>query len=209
MNKSYLENLLGEREEIILVTRQHWLVLAQHILPESLLGLAVIVAMTMLMARLPGPASALGFLLLIFPAITMVRDVLVWTNHVYVVTSRRVVQLMGVINKNVIDSSLEKVNDVKMEQSVWGRLFGYGDIEILTASELGINRFTRINNPIRFKTAMLNAKGRLEQEQARPAAAAADTGVPALIAQLEALRQAGVLSDEEFQKKKAELLARL
>ena len=37
-----------------------------------------------------------------------------------------------------------KVNDVKMEQSFLGRLLGYGDIEILTASELGVNLFRRI-----------------------------------------------------------------
>ena len=116
-------------------------------------------------------------------------------------------QISGIINKNVIDSSLEKVNDVKMEQSIFGRLFDYGDIQILTASELGVNLFRRIDDPIHFKTAMLNAKAALESVQA----VVVDSGpkIPALIAQLAELRRQNVITEEEFQAKKAALLAKL
>jgi uncharacterized membrane protein YdbT with pleckstrin-like domain len=127
-----------------------------------------------------------------------------------VVTNRRLIQVFGVFNKNVTDSSLEKVNDVKMDQSFFGRIFGYGDIEILTASELGVNRFTMIGNPVRFKTAMLNAKvqlesGALDRGQLQPK----QPDIPTMIAQLAALREKGIVSEEEFQKKKADLLSRL
>jgi uncharacterized membrane protein YdbT with pleckstrin-like domain len=115
-------------------------------------------------------------------------------------------QISGIFNKNVTDSSLEKVNDVKMTQSAFGRLFGYGDIEILTASELGVNLFKRIEDPIRFKTAMLNAKENLErgEESRHP-----EDDIPDLIAGLERLHRQGVLTDEEFAQKKNELLARM
>ena len=103
------------------------------------------------------------------------------------------------------DSSLEKVNDVKMEQSALGRMFGFGDIEILTASEYGINRFTRIAKPIDLKTAMLNAKANMDKDD--PGADAMD--IPALIAELGKLHQQGVLTDTEFTQKKADLLAKL
>ncbi len=97
---------------------------------------------------------------------------------------------------------------MKLEQSFLGRLLDYGDVEILTASELGVNLFRQIGRPNRFKTAMLNAKEKLEMEQAsgggRPG-----PDVPALIEQLDGLRKQGVLTEEEFQKKKAELLTGL
>ena len=32
--------------------------------------------------------------------------------------------ISGVLGKDVVDSSLEKVNDVKMSQSFFGRMFG-------------------------------------------------------------------------------------
>ena len=208
MSDTYLKSLLGEREEIILVARQHWFLLLRAILPEVALIILSIILVTMIWAGLLGvPLAALGYLFIILPIISLLRDTFGWANHKYVVTSRRVIQVMGVFNKNVIDSSLEKVNDVKMEQSFWGRLFGYGDVEIMTASELGVNRFTQIGNPVRFKTAMLNAKGRLEQEQVSPGGD--EKTIPALIEQLDALRKQGVLTEEEFQKKKADLLAKM
>ena len=140
----------------------------------------------------------------------MIHDVLIYTHHEYIVTNRRVIQLSGILNKQVIDSSLEKVNDVKMAQSALGRIFNYGDLEILTASELGVNLFKRIENPVHFKTAMLNAKARLESGEHwdAPAPAASDN-IPVLLAQLATLRQQGVLTDEEFQQKKAQLLTKI
>lgn len=166
MADPYLKSLLGKNETVQHVARQHWALLAWPILPEVLLILSYAGLVTFIWAELlPRPQVLLAQVLLILPIISLLRDTLIWSNHKYVVTNRRVIQLQGVFNKNVVDSSLEKVNDVKMEQSFWGRLFGYGDIEILTASELGVNRFTRIGNPVRFKTAMLNAKTALEKGQ--------------------------------------------
>jgi len=146
-----------------------------------------------------------GFLILLIPTFSMTRDILNWTHHQYVITNRRVMQISGVINKSVTDSSLEKVNDVKMTQSFLGRIFDYGDIEILTASELGVNLFKRIAKPVQFKTAMLNAKERLEHGDF----AEDDQSIPKLIAQLDQLRKQGLLSEAEFQAKKEQLLSRL
>jgi len=165
MADSYLTRLLGANETVVLVARQQGLILVGEILAEALLTLALIVLITLLAPLLPGLPIALGYFLLILPLVSMTRDILIWRNRQFVVTSRRVIQMSGVLNKNVTDSSLEKVNDVKMSQSFLGRLLDYGDIEILTASELGANLFRHIGQPIRFKTAMLNAKAQLEREQ--------------------------------------------
>jgi len=208
MADTYLNNLLGENETILFVTRQHWLVLLGEILVEALLTIAIIVLVTMLWSLLlMNPLVLFGYLLLLLPLGSMGRDYLIWGNRKFVVTTRRVIQISGVFSKNVTDSSLEKVNDVKMEQSFLGRLLDYGDIEILTASELGANLFRRIGRPIRFKTAMLNAKAKLETEQAS-GGRRQELDVPTLIAQLDGLRKQGVLTEEEFQKKKAELLTK-
>ena len=93
---------------------------------------------------------------------------MVWSNQMSVITDRRVVQMDGVLNKQVSDSILDKLNDVKTEQSLLGRFFGYGEIEILTASDQGVNRLHMINDPLGFKRAMLNAKEALEDERHSP-----------------------------------------
>ncbi len=207
MADSYLTRLLGANETVVLVARQHGLILVGEILAEALLTLALIVLITLLAPLLPGLPIALGYFLLILPLVSMTRDILIWRNRQFVVTSRRVIQMSGVLNKNVTDSSLEKVNDVKMAQSFLGRLLDYGDIEILTASELGANLFRHIGQPIRFKTAMINAKAQLEREQGGGRRLAADA--PVLLEQLATLRRHGVLTEAEFQQKKAELLKKL
>ena len=210
MSDTYLKSLLGENEQVLFVTHQHWLVLAGKILSEILLMVAWVVLVSIIWAFwVPNIFMALGYLLLVLPLISLCWDVLVWSKRKYVVTSRRVIQLSGMFSKNVTDSSLEKVNDVKMSQSFLGRMFDYGDIEILTASELGVNIFKRIGQPIHYKTAMINAKEKLERAPSearlgRPAPSAAD-----VLADLDELRQHGVLTEAEFQSKKAELLKKM
>ena len=214
MAKSYLDSLLGEREQIQHVARQHWFILLSSIALEIftiLVMLAAIITSVTLLPQFTLIAFVVGIGLLLIPIVSMIRDILIYTHHEYIVTNRRVIQIFGILNKQVIDSSLEKVNDVKMAQSALGRIFNYGDVEILTASELGVNLFRRIENPVQFKTAMLNAKARLESGEHwdAPAPPDASDNLPALLAQLATLRQQGVLTDEEFQQKKAQLLTRI
>jgi uncharacterized membrane protein YdbT with pleckstrin-like domain len=211
MADKYIQNLMGEAEKMLLVTRQHWFVLFRAIVAEILIILILITASISISVAYP-PAALLapiiGLLLALFPVFGMLRDILIWYNRQYIVTNRRVIQISGVINKNVVDSSLEKVNDVKMSQSFFGRLFDYGNVEILTASELGVNQFQRIGDPVHFKTAMLNAKEKLGFEENAHITKSADD-IPTLIAKLDELRKQGIVSEEEFQAKKGELLAKI
>jgi len=210
MSDKYLKSLLGENEQVVFVTHHHWLVLAGEILAESLLSIIIVALVTLLwLVWLPNPLVPLGYLLLIIPIISLWRDVLIWRNREYVVTNRRVIQLSGVFSKNITDSSLDKVNDVKMSQTFMGRMLDYGNIEILTASELGVNKFTYIGKPIQYKTAMLNAKEKLEHAPAEPVTVRPPASPADMINQLDLLRQHGVLSETEFQAKKAELLKRM
>jgi uncharacterized membrane protein YdbT with pleckstrin-like domain len=205
MNDKYLAQLLSDNEKVILVTRRHWLFLLGQIAPELALILLVLVAVSTAWAMLPiASFSVFGYLLLILPLISLARDLLIWSNNKHVVTSHRVIHMSGVWSKNVTDSSLEKVNDVKMEQSALGRMFDFGDIEILTASEYGINRFTRIAKPIKLKTAMLNAKENLQVD-----AGGGTMDIPTLLSELAQLHEQGVLTEAEFSQKKAELLAKI
>jgi uncharacterized membrane protein YdbT with pleckstrin-like domain len=209
MANSYLINLLGENEQILFVTRQHWLVLLGEILSELVLAIALSFLITLIwMFWLLNPLVPLGYLLLLLPAVSLLRDWLIWRNRQYIVTNWRVIQITGVFNKDVSDSSLEKVNDVRLEQSFWGRILNYGNIEILTASELGVSKFSMVGRPIRLKTVMLNAKENLNQGKA-DFGKRSEGELVDLIAQLDSLRKNGVLSEEEFQQKKDDLLARL
>lgn len=209
---SYEERLLASNERIVFKTRQHWIVLAYqaviNLLPAAILGLGIL-----LLSPLFWPLL-FALVLLVLPVGRFVLFVLKWWNEQHLITNRRVIQTEGVITKHVIDSSLEKVNDVVLTQSVWGRLLNYGDVEILTASEIGVNKMQRISDPVGFKTAMMDQKaalGTVDRSEDTGVAARPPSGsdIPTLIAQLEELRKLGILTQSEFDQKKAALMERL
>ena len=114
--------------------------------------------------------------------------VAIWTalryvNQEYVLTNRRVIQVEGVLNRKSTDSSLEKINDAVLNQSVFGRMFDFGDLTVLTASESGIDTMKMIRGPIEFKKAMLDAKHEFEVDMERagwaPAPPIRDGAAPA------------------------------
>lgn len=214
MAKTYLHSLLGQNERILFTTRKHWFILASMIALEifiMMLIFAIAFVATLLLINDPlvWLAPVIGFVIMLLPIGSMINDILQWSNHQYIITNWRVIQISGFVNKNITDSSLEKVNDVKMTQSAFGRIFNYGDIEILTASELGINVFKRIDDPVHFKIAMINAKEALESSGRSVPNAPAQLDIPGMITQLDQLRKDGILTEEEFQQKKAELLSKL
>ncbi len=218
----YLQSLLGDRENIIMAIRHHWFVLASSIVLEAFLVFIIFIATIAGSIYVYSLAPAwwwivtlIGFFVLIIPIFTGTRDILNWSNHQFIITNRRVMQISGIINKSVIDLSLEKVNDIKMDQSALGRMFGYGDIEILTASELGVNLFKKIDNPVKFKSALINAKALLEQPidvapEIKPETKeVTKQDIPEMIRKLAELRSQGIITETEFQQKKADLLSKI
>jgi hypothetical protein len=169
---SYADTLLSTGERITHRVRQHWLVLlwGARIPIAAILGAVLILVLTSA-AGATGTARDLLFWLfaalfiggLVFLAWATLR----YLNTEFVLTNRRVVQVEGVVNKRATDSSLEKINDAVLTQSIFGRMFGFGDLDVLTAAEAGIERFRMIIDPIGFKRAMLDAKHEYEVDMER------------------------------------------
>nr|WP_290667355.1 PH domain-containing protein [Ardenticatena sp.] len=207
----YVEELLGKDETILFQTRQHPIVIARAVLVYGVLALGIFVVSVVLWRAQQNPSWLILLVADLFVLARLALVLVAWSNERYIITNRRVLKVEGIFNKQATDSSLEKVNDVVLEQSVLGRLLGYGDIHIITGSDIGVNHFERIHHPVRFKQAMLNAKTDLHTSSGR----APDTtrtledDVFAAIERLAELRQRGLITEEEFERKKAELLARL
>jgi hypothetical protein len=209
MTDKYLESLLGQNEKVVLTTRQHTFILLSAIAAEILVIGLILAGATALTVLVP-PVGGLAYLLLILPIVKGTYDFLNWRQLQYIITNRRVIQLSGIFSKSATDSSLEKVTDVQMSQSAFGRMFNYGDIEILTASELGANKFRRISNPIGFKTAMLDAKEKMGYgDETAAGRASGSDDIPSIIAKLDGLRAKGVITEQEFQDKKRDLLKKM
>ena len=167
---SYADSLLSTGERVTHRTRQHWLIL----LWGARIPIAAIVAALLLVVLSQNVTGTPRDVLSILTAVLFLGGLafLVWAtlqylNTEYILTNRRVVQVQGVVNKRTTDSSLEKINDAVLTQSIFGRVFGFGDLDVLTAAEMGIERFRMIIDPIGFKRAMLDAKHEYEVDMER------------------------------------------
>jgi uncharacterized membrane protein YdbT with pleckstrin-like domain len=124
----------------------------------------------------------------------------------YVLTDRRLLRLRGIVSQSSMDSYLDKINNVEHHQTFWGRLLGYGDVEIDTASESGAEVFPRISQPLAFKRAVDAATVAFRNAPAGQAAAASASSGADRIRQLKRLLDDGLISPAEFEAKRKQLL---
>lgn len=200
---AYVDGLLGDGEQILVVERRHPLFLVGRIILYAIATIVLIVAGIWLASRYSSYSGLVGVLAIVPLAAALYRF-LSWHREQYIVTNFRIIQVEGVLNKRVLDSSLEKVNDILLTQSVMGRVFDYGTLEILTASEIGVNQLYALAHPFRFKRAILDARTRMASDQD-------DHGLPPddvvrLLAALNDLRNSGVISEDEYRAKRAQLV---
>jgi len=166
---SYADGLLSTGERIAHREKQHWFVFvwgAKLAVAAIVLGLILLV-LSQSVGPDQRPVVGIAVAVLILGGLGVLGwHILRYLNQEYVLTNRRVLQVAGVLNKTSTDSSLEKINDARLSQSVFGRIFGFGDLDILTAAETGVERFRMIRNPVGFKKAMLDAKHEYERDVA-------------------------------------------
>lgn len=232
---TYADSLLTANENVVYRTRKHWLAPVVVALPASAITLGGILVLV-LHSRVRhitfiGPATNwVGWLAILVGVGWLIYSFMRWYTMEYVVTNRKVIKAWGMIRKSSDSASLEKINEISMQQSLLGRLLNFGTLQVRTASDMADLRYWFMRDPQMFRRQILEAKQQFEladahyiaravtgaapaKSAASPEAAAeqADESarVPELISQLAKLRDQGVLTESEFQTKKAELLGRL
>jgi membrane protein YdbS with pleckstrin-like domain len=83
---------------------------------------------------------------------------LTWRVDIWVVTDRRVIDESGVLAVRMIDSPLETINNVGVEQSLSGRMFGWGKVVLQTAAEHGETVIDGLARPEELREAVIEMK---------------------------------------------------
>lgn len=146
-------------------------------------------------------AGAVGAVVL--TGIILVK-LLILRSYEHILTNRRLIQQTGILRKQSMDAPLDKVNNVEHWQTLWGRILGFGDVEIDTASEHGATRFRSISQPLEFKSAIVAAAEAYRSHRFAPPPVAS-SGADRL-RQLKALLDDGLISGEEYEVKRKKLL---
>ena len=152
-----------------------------------------------------------------------------WKVNIWVVTNFRVIDETGLLSHYAKESPLDKINNVSYDQTLAGRLFNYGHVEIQTAAEAGATDYYNVNHPKRLKDTITAAQAEYKNWQyssqaiqmasalqahtgnlaANAHASSAAANSPAIAAELEKLfelKMKGALSEEEYNRAKSRIL---
>jgi uncharacterized membrane protein YdbT with pleckstrin-like domain len=141
-----------------------------------------------------------------------------WTTTNFVVTNERVISRTGVVSKEGIEIPLDRINTVFFNQSIFERMIGAGDLGIESAGEGGRQEFSNIRKPSLIQNEIYRQVEGLEDRRLDrlgraaagvAAAGSAELSIPEQIEKLDQLRRQGVVTEEEFQAKKRDLLDRM
>jgi uncharacterized membrane protein YdbT with pleckstrin-like domain len=207
---------LQKGEKILLVTYSSWV---------ALIGPSLFVLVAFVAAYFIG-FFHWGWIAPVVAILFFLGHYAAWKVNIWVVTNYRVIDEAGLLSHYAKESPLDKINNVSYDQTIAGRLFNFGHVEIQTAAEVGATDYYNVNHPRRLKDTITAAQSDYKNWQFTsqanmmaaamqansghsPAAAAAATAAPNVAAELEKLfelKMKGALSEEEYNKAKARLL---
>ena len=139
---SYVQEVLQPGEEIRYQASIHWI--------TSLHGIAWVVAGLIVWFATPIAgfvATVIGLGLMTVGAFFLVRA---WFNRwitEIAVTNRRVIYKRGFISRMTAEMHMDKIESVRIDQSILGRILDYGTVEIL-GTGTGAESLGEINEPI-------------------------------------------------------------
>ena len=147
-NYIFSEFLLLPDEKVIFRTHPHWLILVG---PEICVGILVILLIRYLPILLQGinPNLVWKIWLILGGALVFTGVVIFlgWIFINYYLTNLRLIDRRGIIGKRIVSIWLDKVQDVTCKFGIWGRIFGFGDLEIESAGTYGKIVFDFVPNP--------------------------------------------------------------
>ncbi|HLK29817.1 MAG TPA: PH domain-containing protein [Puia sp.] len=141
-----------------------------------------------------------------------------WRCNIWVVTNTRVIDETGLLKHFAKESPLEKINNVSYDQSVWGRIFNFGHVEIQTAAQVGATDYFNVHHPKRLKDTITQAQADLENDKAVLHATqianalgaknpnSSSMNISAELEKLFELKQKGILTEDEYARAKNKLL---
>lgn len=121
---SYIENTLMAGEEVICVTRLHPIVLLMPAMMTSFLGGCLI------MVEDNPVLFYVGVGLFAFSVYRLLDRFLYYFTSEFGVTSKRVLGKTGFIRRKSLDIVLAKVEAIRLNQNLLGRLFNFGHVEV-------------------------------------------------------------------------------
>ena len=160
---SYVEKNLVPGETLLYQTRHHWIVLIGPLMIALLVGLPGLFLvwvglgerpeMNQYATQVPGGTQtflAVGAVLVLIALINLGWGMAKRNRTEMAVTNRRVLIKTGMGSRRTLDLMLSRVESIGVEETVWGRMLGYGDV-IVRGTGGTPEPFYQISHPQEFR----------------------------------------------------------
>ena len=93
-------------------------------------------------------------------SVILINHLIILTTTEIVVTTYRFVYKTGLVSRNTQEVSLNKIEEITLHQTVFGRLLGFGKL-VLRGTGVGVITLPDLDNPINLRKIIENAKSSL------------------------------------------------
>jgi len=154
------ELLVGET--LVKKYHRHWVLLFRHLVLAIILLVFVLVFLALTRSSVSSDLRLIVLLMAlgvvgIWAIVAWVR----WTADALTLTDQRVILETGIVNRVTKVIALDRVTDVGTRQSILGSLFGYGTVDIHTASLGGAEYFSSVPFPDQVRDEVFVQAGHL------------------------------------------------
>jgi uncharacterized membrane protein YdbT with pleckstrin-like domain len=142
--------LPGER--ILVSSSRHWVVLLRPIATTVLAAVVLLVIFSLLL----GGELRLFVMLGVLLASILIINLYYWgwRAHEYVLTDQRVILNEGIVSKFSRSIAIDRIQDLTTFQGLWGRTWGFGDIELESAGREGAELLSTVPRPQQLRNAI-------------------------------------------------------
>ncbi len=204
-------------EQVMLSAHPHWWYFWKQVaagIGVVLLAILWATVDTDWLSTLFGWLAAVSFVVWL---INTVYEFVQWRTTSFTVTNQRVAYQAGIVRRSGVSIPLNRINNVNFDQTLIARMLNNGVVTIESAGETGDSVFENIPDPQKVRALIFGQMQADEQADAdRDAAAIAEAlnakgasgggTVQDRLDELEALRDRGLVSDDEFEIKRKQIL---
>lgn len=207
-NAKFSKQSLQNDEKILSIAKTHWFVLLKTVLAQLLISVVFIPILVSLFKE-----NIIGDGIVVFSIIGLIflfylRKQVLYCLREFVITDKRILFKFGILSRTTSEFRFEKVESCDVEQGVLGRIFGFGSIIVRgVGGTCNVEQY--VSDPFEVRQYIIDILGNkevLSDSNSNQLSVNQNDSVEKLRA-YKKLMEEGVISEEDFEKKKQQILS--
>jgi uncharacterized membrane protein YdbT with pleckstrin-like domain len=149
---SYVNSVLQPGETIKAIGKLHWIIFIRAFV-LLVAGIVLLIYASSMTTQLGFALRMVGWAVLALALLAALQAWFMQAITELAITDRRVIYKRGFLSRRTIEMNMAKVETVDVQQSIFGRLLGFGTIRVRGTGQ-GIENLTGVAAPIALRNAI-------------------------------------------------------